>query len=55
MEKHFVIFYSPGTFVHETTEKEIAAWNTQAAMDMARGIKERYGATPYGFQFITRE
>lgn len=55
MKKHFVVFFSPGTFVAEQTQKEIESWDTEKAMEMARGIKERYGATPYGFQFVTRE
>lgn len=54
MTKHFVIFYSPGSFVSETTEKEIDSWDVEEAKKMARNIKERYGATPYGFKFITR-
>lgn len=54
MEKHFVIFYSPGTFVAETSEKPIDSWDTDAAMEMAHGIVERYSATPYGFCFTTR-
>ncbi len=55
IKKHFVVFYSPGTFVAETTEKPIEAWDTEIAIQMARSIKERHRATPYGFQFITRE
>lgn len=54
MEKHFVTFLSPGTFVSETSEKEISAWDTAIAMQMARDIKERYNETPYGFYFTTR-
>lgn len=54
VEQHFVTFYSPGTFVAEMTEKPIASWDTDEAMKMAAGIKERYGATPYGFSFTTR-
>lgn len=54
MHKHFVTFYSPGTFVAETTDKPIASWDVETACDMAHGITERYGATPYGFQFSTR-
>jgi hypothetical protein len=54
MEKHFVTFYSPGTFVHVTTEKPIDAWDVEAAQAMAHDISERYGATPFGFQFSTR-
>jgi hypothetical protein len=54
VQQHFVTFYSPGTFVAETTEKPIDAWDVDAAVRMAAKVKERYGATPYGFQFSTR-
>lgn len=54
MQKHFVVFYSPGTFVAESTEREIEAWDVEVAKHMATTIKERYGATPYGFRFVTR-
>jgi len=27
IQKHFVTFYSPGTFVAETTEKPIKSWS----------------------------
>ena len=53
-EKHFVTFLSPGTFVSETTTKEIDSWSVDLAMRMARDIKERHGATPYGFRFETK-
>lgn len=55
MQKHFVTFYSPGTFCAETTTKPIKSWDVEAAMMMAHEIVERYGATPYGFRFSTRE
>jgi len=55
MKKHFVEFLSPGTFVSETTVKPIKKWDVDEAVKMARGIKERHGATPYGFRFFTRE
>lgn len=54
MEKHFVTFCSPGTFVSEQTTKEIESWNITQAQEMAKAIKERHAATPYGFYFTTR-
>ena len=54
VEKHFVTFYSPGTFVAEETTKPIASWDIAMATKMARDVVERYNATPYGFQFSTR-
>ena len=53
-QQHFVRFYSPGTFVAEMTEKPIASWDVGAATEMARSVKERHGAVPYGFRFVTR-
>ena len=55
MKKHFVEFLSPGTFVAESTTLPIDSWDIEKAIKMARKVKERYGATPYGFRFITRE
>ena len=54
MEKHFVRYFSPGTLVAETTDKPIDSWDVDKAVEMVKDIKERYGATPYGFRFITR-
>ncbi len=54
MQQHFVTFFSPGTFVAETTTKSIESWNVAAAVEMMADIKERHGATPYGFRFTTR-
>lgn len=52
---HFVTFLSPGTLVAENTTKPIESWDVDAAVKMARGVKERHGAVPYGFYFTTRE
>lgn len=53
MKQHFVTFYSPGTFVAETTDKPIDSWDVDKAKEMAHEVVERYGATPYGFRFTT--
>lgn len=54
MEKHFVNFYSPGTIVAEQSSKPIDEWDVDKAIKIARAIKERHGALPYGFRFSTR-
>ena len=54
MEKNFVKYLSPGSFVSEETIKPIDSWDVKTAIEMAREIKERHGATPYGFVFITK-
>ena len=54
VEKHFVIFFSPGTFVAETSKRDIPSWDVSTAVRMADDINERHGATPYGFRFTTR-
>ncbi len=54
MQKHFVTFYSPGTFVHEQTTKPIETWNVEQAVEMSKQITERYNAKPFGFRFSTR-
>ena len=55
MKKHFVEFFSPGTLFSEVSKEEIKSWDVDKAVEMAKNIKERHGATPYGFQFVTRE
>lgn len=54
MEKHFVVFFSPGSFVAEDTTLPIDSWSVDKAVSMSTKIKERYGAKPYGFHFITK-
>lgn len=55
MKKNFVQFFSPGTFVSETSTREIDIWDTSLAVKMSKEIKERHGSRPYGFRFIERE
>ncbi len=52
-EKHFVRFFSPGTMFAEISEQEIASWDVDKAVELAKGVVERYGAKPYGFRFST--
>lgn len=51
--KHTVCFYSPGTFLAESSAKDIDSWDTKQAAKMAESIIERYNAKPYGFKFTT--
>jgi len=51
---HYAEFLSPGTFISECSEVKLSAWDVKEAVEKAKGIKERYGATPYGFRFLTR-
>lgn len=55
MRQEFVEFYSPGTFLPETRRMPIETRDVDVACEMAKGITERYGATPFGFRFIARE
>jgi hypothetical protein len=55
MKRHFVSFFSPGTFVEEQTTMPIDSWDVDKAMAMARTIVERYNATPFAFEFSTRQ
>ena len=54
MQRHFVTFYSPGTFVAESDTLPIDDWDVDAAVKLSKDIVQRYGARPYGFYFSTR-
>ena len=54
MQKHFVTFLSPGTFVAEDSTKSIESWDVKKAQQMAKKITERYNTIPYAFYFTTR-
>lgn len=53
IEKHQVTFYSPGTFVSESSTYDIESWDTVKAVELSEKVVERYGAKPYGFVFET--
>ena len=55
MKKHFVTFYSPGTFFDESTTEPIEAWDVDTAVKMSLDIVERHNAKPFGFRFTTRQ
>jgi hypothetical protein len=52
--KHYVTFYSPGSFFAESTTAQIESWDPIKATQMSAGIVERYGSKPFGFRFDTR-
>lgn len=54
MKKHFVTFFSPGTFLAEEDTKPIDSWDVDKAVEMSKSITQRYYAKPYGFRFSTR-
>lgn len=54
VRKHYVTFYSPGTFFPETTTKPIEDWDTKIAVEMSKHITERYNARPHSFKFTTQ-
>lgn len=54
MQKHYVVFYSPGSLFSETSSYDIDSWDVEKAIELSKDVKERYGAIPYGFRFVTR-
>ena len=50
MTKHFVEFYWPGSFVANTSDREVESWDVDAALEMVRDMDR----TPYAFRFFTR-
>lgn len=54
VSQHFVTFYSPGTFVAETSTYPVDSWDIEIAKDLAKQVTERYNATPYAFRFSTK-
>lgn len=53
VRKHYVTFYSPGTFFTESTMKPIPDWDTKVAVEMSKKVLERHNAKPYAFRFST--
>lgn len=54
IEKNYVVFFSPGTFISEQSERLIETWNVREGILLAQTIIERNGAKPYAFLFETR-
>lgn len=44
ISKHFVRFFSPGTFMSETTDREIESWDVEEAIRLSRSVLERHAA-----------
>lgn len=53
-EKWFAVFYSPGTFVSEVSERPLETNSAAEAFRAALAIQERYGARPFGFDIVKR-
>lgn len=53
MQKHFVTFFAPGTFVPETQTDDVETWDIDAAVKAAGKVTMRYGARPYALKFFT--
>ena len=54
-KQKYVTFYSPGSFVSESSTKKISKFDTKLAAKMAKTVEERHGAKPYGFIFHEQE
>lgn len=47
----YIVFMSPGSFMSESNSKKIKTKDIKTAVLMAKSIKQRYGASPYGFHY----
>lgn len=48
-----VTFYSPGTFMSESSTFDVDDWDIKNAVTLSEKVTERYGAKPYAFAFQT--
>lgn len=53
--KHYVTFYSPGSFMPETDTVEFPSIDLKAIAAKAKTLSQRYGAKPFGFRVETKE
>lgn len=54
MQQHFIKFFSPGTFVSETTLIPVNKRCVHEAIEISKTIIERHNAKPYAFCFIIK-
>jgi hypothetical protein len=52
--KVFAQFFSPGTFFSETSTAPLEDGTIEEAVRLSKGIAERYNATPYAFDIVTK-
>jgi len=52
--KVFAQFFSPGTLFAETSTRELTEGTVDEAVAISKEISERYNATPYGFDLVTK-
>lgn len=52
-EKYYLVtYFSPGTFFAESSSKEFAEIDLKKIATAAKKVKERHGATPWGFEIV---
>ncbi len=53
-KKIFAEYFSPGTMFAETSTRALDKGTVKEAVALSKEISERYGATPYAFDIVTK-